>query len=63
MPEKEDLRRQIDALDKELLALLNRRQSLAQVIGRIKTRRAPAPWTSGGKRKWWPTSSMKTPGP
>jgi chorismate mutase / prephenate dehydratase len=36
MPEKEDLRRQIDALDKELLALLNRRQSLAQVIGRIK---------------------------
>jgi chorismate mutase/prephenate dehydratase len=36
MPEKDDLRRQIDALDQELLALLNRRQSLAQAIGKIK---------------------------
>ena len=36
MPEKDDLRRQIDALDEELLALLNRRQSLAQTIGKIK---------------------------
>jgi chorismate mutase/prephenate dehydratase len=36
MPEKDDLRRQIDALDQELLALLNRRQTLAQAIGRIK---------------------------
>ena len=36
MPEKDDLRRQIDALDEELLTLLNRRQSLAQAIGRIK---------------------------
>ncbi len=36
MNEKEELRRQIDALDRELLDLLNRRQSLAQAIGRIK---------------------------
>jgi chorismate mutase/prephenate dehydratase len=36
MPEKDDLRRQIDALDEELLTLLNRRQSLAQAIGKIK---------------------------
>jgi|UniRef100_A0A7C5AL88 chorismate mutase/prephenate dehydratase len=36
MSEKEELRRQIDTLDKELLYLLNRRQTLAQAIGRIK---------------------------
>lgn len=36
MPEKDDLRRQIDAVDEELLTLLNRRQSLAQAIGKIK---------------------------
>ena len=36
MTEKENLRRQIDALDEELLSLLNQRQSLAQTIGRIK---------------------------
>jgi chorismate mutase/prephenate dehydratase len=33
---KKDIRQQIDALDRELLDLLNRRQSLAQEIGRIK---------------------------
>jgi chorismate mutase/prephenate dehydratase len=38
MTEKEAIRQQIDALDRELLALLNRRQSLAQEIGRIKNR-------------------------
>ncbi len=38
MTEKEALRQQIDALDQELLVLLNRRQSLAQAIGRIKNR-------------------------
>jgi chorismate mutase/prephenate dehydratase len=36
MTEKESLRQQIDALDEELLGLLNRRQSLASAIGRIK---------------------------
>ena len=36
MSEKDDLRRQIDALDEELLTLLNRRQGLAQTIGKIK---------------------------
>ncbi len=34
--EKETIRQQIDALDQDLLALLNRRQTLAQAIGRIK---------------------------
>jgi chorismate mutase/prephenate dehydratase len=38
MTEKEALRSRIDALDQELLALLNRRQALAQEIGRIKNR-------------------------
>ncbi len=38
MTEKESIRQQIDALDREILALLNRRQSLAQEIGRIKNR-------------------------
>jgi chorismate mutase/prephenate dehydratase len=38
MTEKEAIRQQIDALDQDLLALLNRRQSLAQTIGRIKNR-------------------------
>ena len=38
MTEKETIRQQIDTLDKELLVLLNRRQSLAQEIGRIKNR-------------------------
>jgi chorismate mutase/prephenate dehydratase len=38
MTDKEAIRQQIDALDRELLALLNRRQSLAQEIGRIKNR-------------------------
>lgn len=36
MTEKEAIRQQIDALDQDLLTLLNRRQSLAQAIGRIK---------------------------
>ncbi|MBW1990718.1 MAG: prephenate dehydratase [Deltaproteobacteria bacterium] len=36
MTPKEALRQQIDALDEELLTLLNRRQALAQEIGRIK---------------------------
>jgi len=36
MSEKDDLRRQIDALDEELLTLLNRRQTVAQAIGKIK---------------------------
>jgi chorismate mutase/prephenate dehydratase len=36
MTEKEALRNRIDALDQELLALLNRRQTLAQEIGKIK---------------------------
>ncbi len=36
MTAKENIRQQIDALDRELLTLLNRRQSLAQEIGRIK---------------------------
>jgi len=36
--EKEAIRNQIDALDQELLKLLNRRQTLAQDIGRIKGR-------------------------
>lgn len=36
MSQIDELRRQIDALDEELLRLLNRRQSLAQAIGRIK---------------------------
>ncbi len=38
MTEKENLRQQINALDRELLNLLNRRQSLAQAIGQIKNR-------------------------
>ncbi len=38
MNEKDTIRQQIDALDQELLALLNRRQSLAQTIGHIKNR-------------------------
>ncbi len=36
MTEKEAIRQEIDALDQELLNLLNRRQTLAQTIGRIK---------------------------
>ena len=36
MTEKEAIRQQIDVLDRELLELLNRRQTLAQAIGRIK---------------------------
>jgi chorismate mutase/prephenate dehydratase len=36
MTKKETIRQQIDDLDRELLALLNRRQSLAQEIGRVK---------------------------
>ena len=36
MTEKEAIRQEIDALDQELLTLLNRRQTLAQTIGRIK---------------------------
>ncbi len=36
MSEKDNLRRQIDALDEELLTLLNRRQAVAQTIGKIK---------------------------
>src|SRR5512135_453782 len=38
MTEKEAIRQEIDALDQELLRLLNRRQTLAQTIGRIKNR-------------------------
>ena len=38
MTDKETIRQEIDALDRELLELLNRRQSLAQDIGRIKNR-------------------------
>jgi len=38
MTAKETLRQQIDTLDEELLALLNRRQALAQEIGQIKNR-------------------------
>jgi len=38
MTERDELRAQIDALDEELLRLLNRRQTLAQAIGRIKNR-------------------------
>ena len=38
MTEKEAIRQEIDALDQELLALLNRRQTLAQTIGRIKNK-------------------------
>ena len=38
MTEKEAIRQEIDALDQELLTLLNRRQSLAQTIGRIKNK-------------------------
>jgi chorismate mutase/prephenate dehydratase len=38
MTEKEELRQQINALDQELLSLFNRRQTLAQAIGRIKNR-------------------------
>jgi chorismate mutase/prephenate dehydratase len=34
--DKEIIRQQIDALDRELLTLLNRRQTLAQAIGRVK---------------------------
>jgi len=34
----QDLRRQIDAVDRELLALLNRRASLAREVGEIKKR-------------------------
>jgi len=36
MTGKEELRQQINALDQELVTLLNRRQTLAQAIGRIK---------------------------
>ncbi|MBM4273493.1 MAG: prephenate dehydratase [Deltaproteobacteria bacterium] len=36
MTEKEQIRQQIDALDRELLELLNRRMTLAREIGRIK---------------------------
>jgi len=38
MTEKEELRQQINALDQDLVTLLNRRQTLAQAIGRIKNR-------------------------
>ncbi|MBM4285343.1 MAG: prephenate dehydratase [Deltaproteobacteria bacterium] len=38
MTDKELLRAEIDALDQELLSLLNRRQALAQAIGRIKNK-------------------------
>jgi chorismate mutase/prephenate dehydratase len=38
MTEKEKLRRGIDALDEELITRLNRRQELAQAIGRLKNR-------------------------
>jgi len=38
MTEKEEIRQQINALDQELVNLLNRRQTLAQAIGRIKNR-------------------------
>ncbi|MBI4795501.1 MAG: prephenate dehydratase [Deltaproteobacteria bacterium] len=38
MTQKEELRQQIDALDQELVSLLNRRLTLAQDIGRIKNR-------------------------
>ena len=38
MTEKETIRQEIDALDQELLTLLNRRQTLAQTIGRVKNR-------------------------
>ena len=38
MTEKEAIRQEIDVLDQELLTLLNRRQSLAQTIGRIKNK-------------------------
>jgi chorismate mutase/prephenate dehydratase len=38
MTEKEAIRQQIDDLDQELLTLLNRRQTLAQSIGRVKNR-------------------------
>jgi len=38
MTEKEKLRRGIDALDEELITRLNRRQELAQEIGRLKNR-------------------------
>ncbi len=36
MTEKENIRKQIDALNQEILALLNRRQTLAHTIGQIK---------------------------
>jgi chorismate mutase/prephenate dehydratase len=38
MTDKEAIRKQIDELDRELLDLLNRRQTMAQAIGRIKDR-------------------------
>ena len=38
MTERDLIRQQIDALDQEILQFLNRRQSLAQEIGRIKSR-------------------------
>jgi chorismate mutase/prephenate dehydratase len=38
MTEKEAIRQEIDALNQELLTLLNRRQTLAQTIGRIKNK-------------------------
>jgi chorismate mutase/prephenate dehydratase len=38
MTEKETIRQQIDQVDQELLTLLNRRQELAQAIGKIKNR-------------------------
>ena len=37
-PEIDALRRQIDKLDAELLALVNRRVDLAKTVGEIKTR-------------------------
>lgn len=38
MTDKETLRQQIDALDEQLVALLNQRQTLARAIGEIKNR-------------------------
>ena len=38
MTEKETIRQEIDALNQELLTLLNRRQTLAQTIGHIKNK-------------------------
>jgi Prephenate dehydratase len=38
MTKKEDIRKQIDDVDRELLTLLNRRQTLAKTIGELKMR-------------------------